>query len=128
MASSPPETYTIDVEGIGRFQVFRRTPRLSFAVMAEMSELTYGVEPLPSWLSAPAEVVSTLKVLVCQPDTGWPVGMGDPQGIDPLDPDHEPRLKMAMRVVAEVKKAEARFRLQAQANAEVAGGQAQEEH
>jgi len=86
------------------------------------------VEPLPSWLSAPAEVVSTLKVLVCQPDTGWPVGMGDPQGIDPLDPDHEPRLKMAMRVVAEVKKAEARFRLQAQANVEVAGGQAQEEH
>jgi len=71
------ETFEIDVEGLGKFQVKHRTQADYFAIEREYSELTGGISNPSPMLETFAGVCSTLRVLVVQSPDGWDIDKKD---------------------------------------------------
>src|SRR5690606_39076713 len=75
-----PTDYYIDVEGVGRFRMARRTMRDEFQIGAEYSRLTEGVDTPTAWLAQMSTIMATLKVLSVTVPQNW-----DIEALDPLD-------------------------------------------
>lgn len=72
--------FPIDVPGVGRFRIARRTMRDEFRIAAEYSRLTEGVETPTVFLHVYAWAFATMSVLVSQAPDGF-----NPETLDPLD-------------------------------------------
>lgn len=75
-----PTDYYIDVDGVGRFRMARRTMRDEFQIGAEYSRLTEGVDTPTAWLAQMSTIMATLKVLSVTVPQNW-----DIEALDPLD-------------------------------------------
>lgn len=73
--------FQLTVETIGAFSFGRRTMRDEFAIAAEYSRLTEGVQTPTDFLHYYARMFSTLKVLTVTSPGGW--------NIEKLDPEEE---------------------------------------
>ena len=100
---SKPETYVIDLEGVGQFEVFRLTQRQRLRVLTEQARLTEGVEDLPESLLREAAITAAVKALVVKAPDGW-----DVDSIDPLDADGS--YSAMQRLYAAIAEREQRFR------------------
>ena len=100
---SKPETYVIDLEGVGQFEVFRLTQRQRLRVLTEQARLTEGVEDLPESLLREAAITAAVKALVVKAPDGW-----DVDSIDPLDEDGS--YSAMQRLYAAISEREQRFR------------------
>lgn len=79
MRRAAPGDFQVQVEGLGTFTVGRRTMRDEFAVAAEYSRLTEGVQTPTDFLHYYARAFATSKVLVVLAPAGWDVEKLDPQ-------------------------------------------------
>ena len=79
MRAAAPNDYQVQVDGLGSFTFGRRTMRDEFAIHAEYSRLTEGVESPTNFLASFAEFFSVLKVLTVVAPDGWNVETIDPQ-------------------------------------------------
>lgn len=71
--------FQITVEAIGAFTFGRRTMRDEFAIAAEYSRLTEGVQTPTDFLHYYARMFSTLKVLTVSTPSGWDIEKLDPE-------------------------------------------------
>lgn len=71
----------LNVDGIGAFELHRRTLRNEIKIGAEFNRLTEGQETLSEWFRDLCEMVSYLKVMVAKAPAGW--------SLDEMDPDPE---------------------------------------
>lgn len=97
-----PGTYPLAVEGVGTFEIRRRTLRVEIQVGAEFARLTEGEEQIPAWLRDLCEMTSAVKVLAVKAPDGW-----DVDGMDPQEPATYEKLAKVYRAIRE---AEGRFR------------------
>lgn len=77
--AAAPGDFQIQVEGLGSFTFARRTMRDEFAIAAEYSRLTEGVQTPTDFLHYYARAFSTIKVLQVASQDGWSVENLDPQ-------------------------------------------------
>lgn len=77
--AAAPGDFQIQVEGLGSFTFARRTMRDEFAIAAEYSRLTEGVQTPTDFLHYYARAFSTIKVLQVVGPDGWNVDQLDPQ-------------------------------------------------
>ena len=79
MRKAAPQDFQVQVDDLGSFTFGRRTMRDFFAISAEYSRLTEGVET-PTWfLSQFAEYFSVIKVMLVSAPGDWSVEDLDPQ-------------------------------------------------
>ncbi len=97
-----PGTYPLVVEGIGAFEIRRRTLRVEIQVGAEFARLTEGEEQLPAWLRDLCEMTSAVKVLAARAPDGWDV--------DSMDPQEPATYEKLAKVYRAIQEAEGRFR------------------
>lgn len=109
----------VNVDGLGKFEFAQRTMRDEIRIGAEYSRLTEGVERPSPWLSAMADMIATIKVLLIQGPAEW-----DPEALDPHDPDSYAQI---MKVHTLLRGEEERFRRRknpaGEASREGAGGE-----
>jgi len=79
MRRAAPNDFQVQVEGLGSFTIGRRTMRDEFAVAAEYSRLTEGVQTPTDFLHYYARAFATAKVLVVSAPSGWDIEKLDPQ-------------------------------------------------
>lgn len=97
------ETYVLDLDGVGQFEVLRLTQRQRLRVLTEQARLTEGLEDLPETLMQEASITAAVKVLVVKAPEGWDVDL-----IDPLDEDGS--YSAMQRLYAAISEREQRFR------------------
>lgn len=97
------ETYVIDLDGVGQFEVLRVTQRQRLRVMTEQARLTEGLDELPESLLEEASITAAVKALVVKAPDGWDVDL-----IDPLDEDGS--YSAMKRLYAAISEREQRFR------------------
>lgn len=77
--AAAPGDFQVEVPGVGTFTFCRRTMRDEFAVAAEYSRLTEGVQTPTDYLHFYARAFSTIKVLQVAGPSGWDIENLDPQ-------------------------------------------------
>lgn len=105
--------FGIDVAGVGRFAVARRTMRDEFRIAAEYSRLTEGVETPTVFLHVYARAFATALVLVSQAPDGF--------DLETLDPLEEASYATLMAVHSAIVAQEDRFRGQPGARSQAGG-------
>jgi hypothetical protein len=95
-------TYMLEVEGVGSFEVRRRSMRISTAIAAEFNRLTEGQEQLSSFFGHFCQVYATLKVIIAKGPDGW--------DLDALDPDDADSYDQLIKVFTAIREKEAFFR------------------
>ena len=95
-------TFGLDVDGVGVFQVKRRTMLTEIEVAAEVNRLVGGQEDLSDWLRGLVQTVATLKVQI--------VEAPDDFDIEELDPDDPDSYALMTRVYRAIKAKEGDFR------------------
>jgi hypothetical protein len=80
--AAAPGDFQIQVEGLGSFTFAKRTMRDEFAIAAEYSRLTEGVDTPTDFLHGYARIFATIKVLQVVVPDGWNI-----DDLDPLDGD-----------------------------------------
>jgi hypothetical protein len=100
--SSSQHDFQLDVEGLGSFTFGRRTMRDEFAIAAEYSRLTEGVQTPTEFLDAYARAFATIKVLQVSGPSGW--------NIENLDPQEDASYAQIRAVFAALRAQEADFR------------------
>lgn len=78
--NAAPGDFQVQVEGLGAFTFGRRTMRDEFAIAAEYSRLTEGIETPTDTLRFFATAFSAVKVLLVLAPGNW-----DIETIDPLE-------------------------------------------
>lgn len=79
MRNAAPNDFQVQVDGLGSFTFGRRTMRDEFAIAAEYSRLTEGIETPTEMLHFYARAFGTIKVLQVASPAGWDVETLDPQ-------------------------------------------------
>lgn len=102
---SHPESFSLNVEGIGTFLFSRRTMRHEIKVSAEYSRLTEGVTTPTAYLDLVSTWLATLSVLTVSAPEGW-----DLNAMDPLEEETYARLS---KVFAALRAKEDSFRRKA---------------
>lgn len=75
------DNYFVDIDGLGAFEVMRRTMLANNKIRSEFNRITEGQESLSEAFEQFCVVFSTLKALVVKAPTGW--------NLDNLDPDDD---------------------------------------
>lgn len=107
---------TVQVEGVGAFEIQRRTMRVQVAISAEYNRLTEGAAQVSPALDGLASFLSYLAVMVVKAPDDW-----DVYAIDPDDPEAIERAQKVYRALVD---AEARFREGAGEDAQKSGTRA----
>ena len=94
--------FQVSVDGLGSFTFGRRTMRDEFAIAAEYSRLTEGVQTPTDFLHYYARAFSTIKVLAVACPGGW--------SVDSLDPEEESSYAQLIGVFDAIRAQEADFR------------------
>jgi len=102
MRAAAQNDYQVQIDGLGSFTFGRRTMRDEFAIHAEYSRLTEGVENPTYFLASFAEYFSVLKVLTVVAPGGW--------DIETIDPQEDASLAQMKSVYAALRAKEADFR------------------
>ena len=77
--AAAPGDFQVTYDGLGTFTFARRTMRDEFAIAAEYSRLTEGVQTPTDFLHYYARAFSTINVLQVVGPDGWNVEKLDPQ-------------------------------------------------
>ena len=105
MARTPSSTdYQVQVDGLGSFTFGRRTMRDEFAIAAEYSRLTEGVQTPTDFLRIFATAFSTIRAMQVSSPNGW-----DVEKLDPVDEDAS--FAQMMSVYDAIRAKEADFRV-----------------
>lgn len=100
-----PDTYPVNVDGLGTFQCRRRTMRVAVAITAEYNRLTEGADQVGPELGSVCNILAFLKTVVADAPDGW-----DPYAADPDSPDEMAKIE---KVYSAIKVEEGRFRNEA---------------
>lgn len=104
---------TVTVEGVGSFQIQRRTMRVQLQIASEYNRLVEGADQVSAELGALASFMAFLKVMVVSGPDGW-----DPYGVDADDAEAQATLR---KVYSAIDDADARFREKPQEKPQEAG-------
>jgi len=102
MRAAAPGDYQVQVEGVGPFTFARRPMRDEFAMAAEYSRLTEGVDTPTAFLDIYGRAFSTIKVLQVSAPAGW--------SVDTLDPQEDASYAQLIGVYNAIRASEADFR------------------
>jgi hypothetical protein len=100
--AAAPGDFQVQVDGLGSFTFARRTMRDEFAIHAEYSRVTEGVDSPTNFLASFAEYFSVLKVLTVAAPDGW--------NVETIDPQEDASLAQLKSVFAALRAKEADFR------------------
>ena len=94
---------TVQVDGVGSFEVRKRTVRVVVGISAEYNRLTEGAEEISSDFGWLCSFLSYLKGMIVSGPEGW---------VDPyeVDPEDEAAMAVLHKVYAAIKENEGRFR------------------
>lgn len=104
--------YYIDIEGVGRFRIAKRTMRDELRIQVEYANIIQGVQPT-DWLNLVGGWISTLKVLAVESPEGW--------DIDSLDPLEDDTYRKLGHINAAIAAKEASFRGKSSEGGETGG-------
>ncbi len=100
--TAAPGDFQVTVEGLGVFTFGRRTMRDEFAVAAEYSRLTEGVQTPTDFLHWYGRFYATIKTLLVSAPAGW--------DIEKLDPNEDASYTQMRNVFDALRVQEADFR------------------
>lgn len=112
-----PNTFPVNVDGVGTFECRRRTMRVAVVITAEYNRLTEGADHVGPELGTVCNILAYLKGMVISGPDGW-----DPYEADPDSPDDMGKIE---KVYSAIKAEEGRFRTGAgaQPQGQGAGGE-----
>ena len=97
-----PDTILVHVDGLGTFEVRRRTMRVAIAITAEYNRLTEGADQVGPELGSVCNILAYLKGMIVSAPDDW-----DPYA---LDPDSADDMALIEQVYSAIKADEGRFR------------------
>lgn len=108
-----PDTYPVQIDGVGTLMCRRRTMRTAIAIAAEYNRLTEGADRVSPEFDGICSALSYIKGMTVEAPDGW-----DPYEFDPDSAEDMAKLR---KVHDAIQAAEGRFRRGSGADTKAAG-------